>query len=147
MKNKYLIYAVIPALGIGLLGASSVYAHGMFWGAGNLSPDDLATRQQAMFQQQADLLGITLDQYREKWADGKTLKEIAAELSITKEQLAERLKKTQQDRLSAQLKILVDKGVITQTQADRRLQAMEQQSSNGKKFAWGRRIHRGFWFR
>ena len=133
MKNKYLIYAIIPVLGLGLLGASSVYAHGMFWGAGNLSPDDLATRQQAMFQQQADLLGITLDQYREKWADGKTLKEIAAELSITKEQLAERLKKTQQDRLSAQLKILVDKGVITQAQADRRLQFLAQQLKNSKK--------------
>ena len=142
MKKKYLTYAIIPALGLGLLGVSSVYAHGMFWGVGNLSPEDLVTRQQAMFQQQADLLGITLDQYREKWADGKTLKEIAAELGITQEQLVERAKKAQQDRLSAQLKILVDKGVITQAQADRRLQFMAQQLKNGRKFHRG--FHHGF---
>lgn len=148
MKKQYLAYAMVPVLSLGLLGAGAASAHGWFGGWGSVSSDDIVARQEVMFQQQADLLGISVDQFKEKWADGKSLQEIAKELGMTQEQLRERILNAEKEKLKAQLQALVNKGIITQAQADRRLQAMEQRF-NGAKLGWGRGrgFHHGFWFR
>lgn len=133
---------MIPAfLGLGFLGANSASAHGMgmFGGFGGMwgsaaTPDEIAARQQAMFQSEASLLGISVDDVKAAWAAGKSLPELAQEKGITMLQLQQKLKDAQTAKIKTQLKALVDKGIISQAQADQRLQFMQNQQAqiNGK---------------
>ncbi len=139
MKTKYLMYAALPTLAtltLGLAGTAS--AHGMFgMGLGadtQLNPDQIANHQQAVFQGQANLLGVSLDVIKNGWAAGKTLGEIAKENNITPEQLQAKMKEAHLAQMKARLKVLVDKGIITQAQADARVQAMQtKQENHGKE--------------
>ena len=64
MKRSYLAYIVAPLAGLGLLaGAQVASAHGFFGLFGNRSatPQQIAANQQTAFQNEASLLGISLD--------------------------------------------------------------------------------------
>ena len=140
INSRLLAYAVIPTLGLGFLGLNIASAHGLFGGFGNnLTPDQVATRQQNMFQNEATLLGISVDDVKNAWAQGKTIVEIAQDHGITKEQLQQKIKDMKTQQLKTQLQTLVDKVVITQSQADQRLQYVNQQlaSGNSVKGFWG----------
>ena len=141
--KKYMQYAVLPALGLGLIGIGTASAQGLFWG-GNAAadPGGFAQRQDQMFQKEADLLGISLDEVKSGWAQGKSLKDIAAEKGVTQDQLKQKMQDMAQAQLKANLQALVDQGVITQAQADQRLQFMQAQARDGMKM----RHHRGFGF-
>lgn len=133
IKSKLLAYAIIPTLGLGFLGLNVASAHGFFGGFGNnLTPDEIASRQQNMFQNEAQLLGISVDDVKNAWAQGKTIIQIAQERGITKEQLQQKIKDMKTRQLKAQLQVLVDKGVITQSQADQRLQYIAGQLAGSK---------------
>lgn len=140
MKNKLLLYAIFPVIGLGLLGFNAANAHGLFGGFGgvaNMTPDQIVDRQQNMFQNEANLLGISVDDIKNGWAEGKTLLQIAQDRGITKEVLQQKMEDAQTAQLKSQLQTLVDKGVITQAQADKRMQFVNQQFSTGK-------YHKGF---
>ena len=138
MKHKFAAYAFLPAvLGLGLLGATAASAHGM-GPFSNLSTEQIATQQQTMFQEQATLLGLSVDEVKNAWAEGKPLHELAQEKGITKEQLQQRLKDTQLAKTKTMLKGLVDKGIITQAQADKRLTSIQNMAA--QKGAKGRRM-------
>lgn len=140
MKNKLLLYAIFPVIGLGLLGYNSADAHGLFGGFGgvsNMTPEQIVTRQQIMFQNEANMLGISIDIVKNGWAEGKTLLQIAAENGITKEQLQQKMKDAQTAQLESQLDTLVSNGTITQSQADKRMAFISQQAANGK-------FHKGF---
>ena len=139
MKRKFIAYAMIPFLGAGVLGASQVSAHPLFGMANKATPEEIATRQQEMFQKQADLLGISVDKVKEGWANGKDIMTIATENGITKEQLKQKMKDAQAAAHKSELQALVAKGVITQAQADQRLKVL-QDKAVGK----GGRGDRGF---
>ena len=130
---------MIPAfVGAGLLGVNAASAHGMFGGFGNLgstlTPDEIATKQQAMFQNEANLLGVSVDEVKAAWAAGKSLVQLAADKGITQAQLQQKLKDSRVAQLKSQLQALVTKGVITQAQADQRLQFIQnQQAKIGSK--------------
>ena len=131
MKRTLLVYSFVPLMGLGLiLGAQAAMAHGFF--GGNATPDEIATRQQAMFQSEATILGLSIDEVKAAWADGKTTKQVMEEKGITQEQVQSRMKDMRIQRLKTELKALVDKGVITQAQSDKRFQAMQNQIQNGK---------------
>lgn len=139
MKNKLLIYAIFPVIGLGLYGLNMASANGLFGGFGgvaNMTPDQIVERQQNMFQNEAGLLGISVEDIKNGWAEGKSLVEIAADHGITKEALQQKMKDAQTAQLKLQLQTLVDKGVITQAQADKRMQFVSQQFESGK-------FHRG----
>ncbi len=146
MKIKKLVYVSVPALVlVGVLGAGAASAHGLFEGLGGfgaLSPDDLASRHQAMFQQKASLLGIGVEEMKNAWAEGKTLQQISQDKGISQEDLQKRVQEAKIQQMKTQLQTLVDKGVITQAQADKRLQAMQTWAQNGigrkgmMKFHW-----------
>lgn len=139
------VYAVLPIFGLGLFGAGTASAHGWFGAFSRISPDEIATRQTAMFESQAKLLGITVSELKDKWAEGKTILDIAKEKGLTEEQLQAKMKEEAKTQMRAQLQVLVDKGIIAQAQADKRLQFMEKQIGTMKK---GRGFHmgRGFGF-
>ncbi len=132
MKKKYLIYTILPAMAFAVLGAGIASACGWFGGIGNLSSDEIATRQQTVFQNEAQILGISVDELKEDWAEGKTIQQIMQEKGITQEQVQARMKDLQTQQMKSFLRALVDKGVITQAQADKRIQVMQNQLQNGK---------------
>ena len=148
MKRKILAYAVVPAvLGFGLLGAGVASAHGLFGGISSLSSEQIATRQKSIFADEATLLGISVDDVKAGWAQGKTLKEIAADHGITADQLKVKMQAAQAAQMKTHLQTLVTAGVITQTQADSRFAAMQARIVN-QKAKGGRghgfpRAHRG----
>lgn len=132
MKRKYLAYALLtPVLAFGALGVSGASAHGMYGGA-NLTPDEIASRHLQMFQEQAQIFGLTIDEIKTAWAEGKNLKQLAEEKGIKKEDIQKRMQAAREQKMRTELKTLVDKGVITQAQADKRMESMKKMVANGK---------------
>ena len=117
-------------LAFGAVSASAMGFGGM--GVGNLSADEVATRQTSMFQQQAPLIGATLDEVKQAWADGKDFKTLASEKGVTEAQLQAKMKTVRDEQMKAHLATLVSKGVITQAQADKRLATMTSKAASGK---------------
>src|SRR3989338_4655147 len=88
MKNKKIIaYAFFPVLALGLLGAGSVSAHGFFGGLSGPTAEELVARHQTMFQKQADLIGASLDEVKNAWAEGKNFMDLAKTKGLTEAQL------------------------------------------------------------
>lgn len=134
MKKKYIAYIAVPALALTLLTSGIAYAKGGGWGMGsNLTPDQIATNQQERFQNEANLLGVSVDEIKNAWAQGKNLQQLATEKGITETQLQQKLSEQRQQQMKSNLQTLVDKGVITQAQADLRLQYMQNNTQNRGK--------------
>ncbi|KKW12478.1 MAG: hypothetical protein UY51_C0004G0012 [Candidatus Jorgensenbacteria bacterium GW2011_GWB1_49_9] len=110
----------------------------MGMGNSSLTPAQIAQNQQTMFQNEAALLGVSVDVIKDGWAAGKTLNQIAADKGITQAQLTEKIKDAQLANLKTKLQNLVSQGIITQAQADQRLAYMQTNSVAGKG-----RGHRG----
>ncbi|MBI2888652.1 MAG: hypothetical protein HYY10_01885 [Candidatus Liptonbacteria bacterium] len=143
--KKFIVYAFFPAIAAGFLGAGVASAHGFGFGFGStLAPDEVVSRHQAMFQSEATLLGISVDDVKRGWAEGKNMFQIAADRGITKERLQQKLQDARTAQMKLHLQALVNKGVITQAQADQRLKFMEGRPHGGmnmmgKGFGMGRR--------
>lgn len=137
--KRLLILSLLVAGGLGLAGAAS--AHGLFGFGANITPEELVSRQQAMFADQAALLGLSIDQIKAGWAQGQSLPAIAKANNISQEDLTKRMQAKQQEKIASQLKTLVDKGIITQAQADARAQFMATRVS---KKGFGRGFGHGF---
>ena len=144
MKTKYLAYAVLPALALGFVGTSIASANG--WFMTNATPEEIAARHQTMFEQQAGLLGMTVDEFKAAWAQGKTVRDIATERGITDDALRVKMLELGKQKMKTQLQTLVDRGVITQAQADSRFIAMESRAANGQMKGGMRGFGRHLWF-
>ncbi len=143
MKNKIIAYAFIPAVfSFGLLGTTIASAHGLFGSAPLLTPEQLSERQQTMFESEAKILGISVADLKEAWADGKTFKQIISEKGLSEADIKSRMQAERDAQMKTQLSQLVAKGTITQAQADRRLKAMQEKLASGKGSFSGR-MHRG----
>ena len=127
--KKYSIYGILPLAVLALFITNTASAHGWGWGK-NIDPQELAQRQQEMFQEQADLLGTTTDKVKDSWAKGQTLADLAGELGISETDLQAKMKAVRQAEMKSHLQTLVTKGVITQAQADQRYTFMEQHMAN-----------------
>lgn len=131
-----------------LIGANSVYARGMSWGGWfgpSATAEETASRHQTMFQEQANLLGVSVDDVKNAWAQGKNMRDLAKEKGITNEQLQQKMKDSRDAQMKTRIQTLVDKGVITQAQADQRLkftQTMQNKFGKGMK----KGLHRNFDF-
>lgn len=119
----------------------------LFAGAGNAlafggqksTPEEWQTQITA----KASLLGITVEEAKSFWAEGKTIKQIMEEKGITKEQLQARMKAAREAEVKAWLKALVDKGFITQAQADARLKVMTEREVKREEAKGKQKGHRG----
>src|SRR3989338_5000560 len=133
MKHKIAYYTFVPVLALSLLGIRAASAHGS--GFGMRTPEEISARGQSMFDHQAQMLGISVDEVKDAWSQGKTMHDIVKEKKISKTDIEARMKTAHTDQLKAQLEALVDKGVITQAQADTRLTSMQarmEEAGNGK---------------
>ncbi len=119
-----------------MLGTGVASAHGLGFGLGggasSLTPDEIATRQQTMFDKQAQILGISASDVKDAWAAGKTFDQIITEKGLDKAAVEQRIKDAATVQMKAQLQALVTKGIITQAQADSRLQFMQTRAENRK---------------
>ena len=144
MKKKLLMYGILPVAAAAVLGVSQASAHGWFFGS-NLTPDEIASRQTDRFKKEADLLGISVDAVKQGWAEGKTPAQIAQDNGMSQTDLENKMKAAAKQNLSDRLKSLVDKGVITQDQADKRLQFEQNRIDNGMGKMFGKGM-RHSWF-
>lgn len=123
------------ALSMALLGVLSASAMG-FHGMNAMTADEIATKHNTMFTEQASLIGATVDEVKNAWADGKNFEDLAKEKGVTQEQLQSKMKAKRDEQMKSQLTTLVSKGILTQAQADKRLAFMQAQSSKSGK--WGK---------
>ncbi|MEA3344442.1 MAG: hypothetical protein U9Q16_02060 [Patescibacteria group bacterium] len=130
MDKKYIFYAIIPALTFVVLGAGVASANGLFNGFRNLSPEDIAQKQEVMFQEKADFLGVSLDEMKNAWTEGKTIKDIAEEQGISEEEMQARMRQAKEEALQSRMQAMVDNGVISQEQANERLEFMQNRLEN-----------------
>lgn len=138
-KKKLLAYTILPVMAFAIFGVSQSSAHGWFGQMNNATPEEIALRQTDMFTQQASLLGISVDAVKQGWAEGKTLSEIATANGISETDLQAKMKTQAKTKTQERLQTLVNQGVITQAQADQRLQIENSRIESGKGFG-----HRGF---
>ncbi len=141
---NYLIFLVL-LLGLFSAGVNMTLAHG--WFGRNLVPDDLVQYYQKMFEDQAKILGISVEEIKNAWVQGKNLWDIAQEKGISQDQLQQKIRELKLQKIKDQLQVLVNKGVINQTQANQRLQFIESKMNQARgKFGmgfYGRGFHRG----
>ena len=146
MNKKLLAYALVPVFGLTLGAAGVASAHGFGGMMRRAAPEEFAARQQTMFSEQAALIGVSTDEVKNGWAEGKTLFDLAKEKGIKNEQLQQKMKDARLAEQQTQLKTLVDKGIITQAQADKRLQIMRNREAKIKSGKMGRGFHHGGMF-
>jgi predicted aconitase len=127
--------SIAGMLSLAALGATSAFAMG---GMNNATPDEIANRQTSMFTEQASMLGVSVDDVKNAWAEGKNFETLATEKGVTKAQLEAKMKAKRDEMMKTQLATLVSKGVITQAQADKRLATMSAQTASGKSSKHGR---------
>ncbi len=144
MKTTLTKRALLGVATIAAAGALSASAMGMGGMMGNLSADELATRHTQMFQEQATLIGASVDEVKAAWADGKSISVLAKEKGVTEEQLQVKLKAQREAKMKAQLQNLVAKGVITQAQADKRLTTIQTKAATVKEGKRGGHGMKGF---
>lgn len=133
--KKIALFSLMVALGLGVYTGANVLAanahFGGIFGGPQASQQEIASQQQIMFQQQADLLGIGIDEVKDAWAQGKSMQELAEEHGITAEELRQKIRTQREGAIKVHLQALVEQGVITQTQADQRLTAMQSAKIRG----------------
>ena len=122
-KSKFVAYASLATLGLGILGAGVASAQGLFWST--TSPQQIAANQEIAFENEAAMLGMTVDELKSEWAQGKSLVQIASDRGITKAELQSKMREARLAQIKKSLQALVSNGVITQVQADQRLAAIE----------------------
>ena len=138
--KKILVYSFL-AIGLFSLLGVGIASAGWFGRFSDASPEEIAQHQETMFQTKANLLGISVDEMKNAWAGGKTLLEIAEEQGISQEQFQENMKEARQGRWQSHFQAMADNGVISQEQADQRLQFMEERMADGQM---GKGFHKGF---
>ena len=140
MSKRFLAYMLLPVLGLGLAAPLATNAMG-FGGRSGLSSDEIATNMQNRFTEEAALLGLTVDEVKAAWAEGKTMLDLAKEHGITEEALQQKMKDARLTQMKANIQNLVSQGIITQAQADARISFMQNNVNNmqGKKSERGMR--------
>lgn len=142
LKKKYLAYAILPVLALVLIGATTAEAHGFREGLGGvigwfglpanpLPAEQTAQIQQQMFESKAQILGISVDEVKAAWAQGKSPKEVIEEKGLNQKEIQARAREAVKQRMAEHLQILVQQGVITQAQAEARLEFLQDRLESG----------------
>lgn len=129
MKYKKTLYAALPMLGIGVVlgGMSIASAHGF-----PNRPFGQKGDPTVMFQNDAALLGVSVDEVKNAWAEGKDIRTLAKEKGITEEALRAKMKATEEARMKEHLASLVSSGKMTQAEADTMLAEHKNREAEAK---------------
>jgi hypothetical protein len=136
MSKKILISTILLVLILGFVITGPVEAKGFGWGGLGrigLNLDNWVKRIETMFENWAKILGMSVEKVKNYWAEGKTPKEMMEAENISQEDVQKRMEEMRLEELKNQLQKLVEKGIITQEQANQRLEWMKKQSENRSK--------------
>lgn len=128
----YIILAVLPVLLVSVLALSFVSAHGWF---GML--EDGTEHKGMMFEQKAALLGMSIEEMKDMWTEGKNFHEMKEESGFVKGEFKMHMKEGMEERMAEHLQSLIDQGLITQEQADQKSEFMEEGMGFKKGFYHG----------
>lgn len=103
------------------------WGKGMAWG---FDYEKMAERLSTTFERWAKILGISVEEVKNYWAQGMGPKEIMKEKGISEEQVKENIRKLRLEQLKEFLQKLVDKGIISQEQMKKRLEVEEKWMEN-----------------
>lgn len=146
MKNKTqkIKHIVLPALilGVFVLGAGSASAHGMP-GAGMGRNFDTANMNE-MFTSQANMLGVTTDEVKNAWSQGKDIMTLAKEKGIDETTLRTKMDAVREAEMKAKIQELVTKGIITQDQANKRIETMKTKMTEKATKNTNKKQHKRF---
>lgn len=146
LNKKYLLLTALPVAGLGIFSViQQVDAQGFGRWFSTQTPVEQATQLTQRFTEQAQMLGISVDEYKNLWSQGKSFQQIAQEKGINRDQLRQAMQQQKTGQMKTYLQNLVSQGVITQAQADARLKAMEarilnklnQNQRHGQMEKWG----------
>lgn len=113
----------------------------------NSNLDTWAEKMSTMFENLAQILGISVEKVKNYWAEGKSIKEIMEAENINKEDVQKRIQQRELEQLRERLQKMVEKGIITQEQADKRYQTMQKwMEERGSRFCWIGHCKKRFWF-
>lgn len=129
----YIILAALPVLLVSVLALSFVSAHGWF----GMSKGDGAEHKGMMFEQKAEFLGMSVEEMKDMWTEGKNFHEMKEESGFVKGEFKMHMKEGMEERMAEHLQSLVDDGVITQEQADEKSQIMGEHGMFKKGFYHG----------
>ncbi len=141
MKRKHLIisaFTIFALFGVGTGTALAYGGPGMGLGLGmmanNFDPTTAVDRFTKQIDYQAELLGVSADEIKSYWAQGKGVQDIIKDKGINETELQTKMKAARLTEQKQFLQALVDRGVITQSQADSRLKITEEHlaKNNGK---------------
>ena len=121
MNKKVLTLALVVLASVGLVAASSVFAQSSD-NTQNTEKCRCGDRHQLRLDMKADILGVDIEEIQAMREAGKTFPEILDELGIDREEMKEKMQAARQ----AHIDQLVADGVITQEQADQRLERMAE---------------------
>ncbi len=128
MNKKFLVILPLLALTI-LFTADSVSA---FDGKGFFKAgDDIVTQTknwEEKIAQNAKIIGVSEDEVKAAWAEGKSLRDLAKEKGISEEEMRTKMQTQRQEQQKTFLQNLVSQGKITQAQADARIKHMQEMS-------------------
>jgi len=128
--NKKILLSVLILGFLVTVGVSSALARGWFEGKKDIDPERMMAKKEEMFKAKADLLGIGIEQLREYWSEGKNIGEIAAGMDISEEELRLKMQESHREKMQEHLNLLVERGRITQEQADAKFIYMQDRMDN-----------------
>lgn len=141
MKNKKVLsYVGLGALALAFYFGFNADASAFMGGMGkSLSLDERASMQEKMFQEQANLLGLSVDEVKNSWAKGQGFMELAKSKGISEATLKAKMQTQAEVKMKEHLASLVAKGVITESQAEARLNFMKEKLNKmGEKASKGK---------
>ena len=86
----------------------------------------------ARFESESKVLGVSVEEVKNAWADGKNIYELAKEKGIASTTLETNLKASRDAEIKAKMDALVKSGTITQAQADKRIVSVQAEMKNRK---------------
>jgi len=128
--NKKILLSVLILGFLITVGVSSALAQGWFNGKKDIDPERIMVKKEEMFKAKADLLGISIEQLKEYWSEGKNIGEIAVEMDISEEELRSKIQESHKAKMTEHLNLLVERGRITQEQADTKFTYMQERMDN-----------------
>lgn len=98
---------------------------GAFVASAHMGPE-LDANLSARFENEAKILGMTTEEVKNAWAEGKSIFDLAAEKGISTTTINAKMTEARDLEIKTKMNALVASGVLTEAQADKRIATMKK---------------------
>ena len=123
--KKLLLYTLLGVGVVGLTGAGMVFA-------GEAYNKGIGGGYEAMVENKAEILGITVEELNTAREEGTTLHEIIEEQGLDFDEFHKQIKEKRAERIKAKIDQLVEDGKITREQADEKIKRFGDFEGKGR---------------